>query len=100
MARNIDRPQESWLRGGDTDLDHERFGRAMVMCQAGYGRCGEIGECACGGDCFRSAFSAAREAARIVRSTTTDSPEIQGWLNDAARWLDGQARAAMKEDQP
>lgn len=85
-------PRESWLRGGDTDLDHEKFGHAMVKCRMGYGRCGELGECAYGGDCFRSATSAANEAARMVRHLSTSSPEVQGWLNDAADWLERQAR--------
>lgn len=97
MGGNLGPVRESWLRGGDTDLDHERFGAAMVKCQMGYGRCGELGECAYGGDCFRSATSAAREASRMVKALTTTSAEIQGWINDAADWLEQQARATRQD---
>ena len=83
---------ESWLKPGNTEKDHERFAEAMMMCQHGGAFCAQDGFCHYDGDCFRSARSAAREAARHVRAITTQSAAVQGWVNDAANWLDAQSR--------
>lgn len=85
-------PKESWLAGGDTDDDHWRFGIAMSKCQDASGSCASKGECTFGGDCFRSASSAAREAASLIKSISSDSHEVTGWLNDAAEWLNKRAK--------
>ena len=80
-------PKESWLRGGDTDLDHSRFAAAMMKCQHPIGACAQEGECLHSGDCFRSAKHAARQAADRIRSLTVESEAVQGWINDAADWV-------------
>jgi len=80
-------PRESWLKGGDTDADHERFGLAMNMCQSSGDFCAQAGECHYGGDCFLSALAGQREAASLIRSITTHSQIVQAHLNDAAQWL-------------
>lgn len=80
-------PNETWLRGGDADIDHERFAAAMMKCQHSGAFCAQDGVCHHDGDCFRSTKSAAREAAARIRAISTDSAAIQGWLNDAADWV-------------
>lgn len=80
-------PHESWLRGGDTDLDHSRFAAAMMNCQHGGGYCAQDGFCHHDGDCFRSAKRAARQAAERIRAISVDSEAVQGWINDAADWV-------------
>lgn len=48
--------REEWLRpSGDTDLDHERFAKAMMKCQHGGGYCASDGFCHHDGDCFKTA---------------------------------------------
>lgn len=92
-------PQEIWLKGGTTDLDHERFAAAMMRCQHGGGYCGQDGVCHHDGDCFRSARQAARQAAARIRAITVDSAEVQGWINDAAAWVIRTASAQKAEVQ-
>lgn len=86
------KPRESWLRGGDTDADHERFAAAMIKCQHPMALCADDGYCHLDGDCFRSASESCREAASLVRNIQTDSQMVRGWLNDAAEWLVANAR--------
>lgn len=90
-------PQESWLQGGDTELHHDRFAAAMMLCQHGGAYCGQDGVCHHDGDCFRSTRQAARQAAARIRAITVDSPEVQGWINDAAAWVIRTASAQEAE---
>lgn len=47
---------EAWLRPvADTDLHHERFGKAMGKCQNASGECASDGFCHFDGDCFKTA---------------------------------------------
>lgn len=80
-------PRESWLRGGSTELDHDRFAAAIMKCQHGGGYCAHDGVCHYDGDCFRSAKQAAQQAVARIRAITADSPAVQGWINDAADWV-------------
>jgi len=90
--KNHGTPRESWLKGGDTDADHERFALAMDKCQHSGGFCAEDGECHYAGDCFLSARSARREAAQLIRAITTDSQVVQAHINDAADWILGDGK--------
>lgn len=89
-------PRESWLKGGDTDADHEHFAAAMMRCQHGGAFCAHDGICHYDGDCFRSAKQASREAAQRIRAITVESAAVQGWINDAADWLESQAKKGQK----
>ena len=88
-AAKYGQPKEWWLRGGETDEDPDRFGLAMVLCQDASGSCASTGSCTFGGDCFRSARGAAKEAAQMIRTLSSESQEVTGWLNSAAEFIDG-----------
>jgi hypothetical protein len=90
--RRLGAPREAWLSGGDTEDDHWRFGIAMSKCQDHSGSCASTGSCTFGGDCFHSALHKAREAASLIRSLGSESASVQGWLNDAADWIEQIAR--------
>ena len=84
---------ESWLNPKtDEDISHERFAKAMMKCQHAGAYCASDGFCHYGGDCFRSAKSSAKEAARMIRDISTESAVVQGWLNDAASYIERSAR--------
>lgn len=47
---------EAWLKPiGDTELHHERFGKAMVKCRHSGAFCAQDGFCHFDGDCFKTA---------------------------------------------
>lgn len=85
------RPAERWLSGDDDD----KFAAAMLKCQHPAGFCASDGTCYFGGDCFRSAYSARKEAIRKIQmisvEDTEESAMVRGWLNEAATWLEQQS---------
>ena len=47
---------EAWLTPkSDTEMDHDRFGKAMMKCQHAGAFCAADGFCHFNGDCFKSA---------------------------------------------